>query len=496
MKIKVFISGNQNELSDERFAVKDAIVNTPIIKNYFEPFLFEDLPAAGRDAVSTYLSEVKSSDIYIGILGNSYGPKNENGVSSTELEYDTFLETVTDGEVLIFVKGQDDGSRDLETNKFFNKAKKLSVYKRFNLTEDLKDRIIQSLESFLISEGVINSEEFDERINPEIGYDALDENEVRDFLEKRAISFDLKIPNVPLRNILDSLKLLKEFKDQILPTSTAILFFSQNASYYFPQNEIRIARFDGVTRGVNTIDSQEIKGPIYHMIDQAESFFRRNTRKANKIVDFKRIDIPEYPYLAIREALINAIAHRDYNRTGAPILFYIYDNRVEIISPGGLVSGVTLQNIGAKHEARNQKICGVFHETKDMEKLGTGIHKMREYMGKYGLLEPEFKLYDKSFAVIFYGPGENILDLVSSIPEDRKTDLKELGLNNRQIEALTMMVNDRKTFTNKAYQETFEVSRNTASRDLNDLIKKQQVFVKGKARSRTYSAYDINGAVL
>ncbi|MBU4536011.1 MAG: DUF4062 domain-containing protein [Euryarchaeota archaeon] len=488
MTFKVFVSGNQSELSEERFAIKNVIESTPIIKKYFDPFLFEDLPAGGRDAVSTYLSEVKSSDIYIGILGNSYGPKNENGFSATELEYDTFLENVTDGEVLIFIKGHEDSLRDSETTEFFNKAKKLSVYKRFNSIKDLKDGIIMSLESFLISEGRISFEEFDDRINPEIGYDVIDENEVKDFLEKRAINMDLKVPNIHINNILDSLEVLKEHKGQTIPTATAVLFFSQQASDYFPQNEIRIARFDGITRGAPVIDKQEIKGPFYQIIDQVENFFRRNTRTAHKIVDFKRVDIPEYPYSAIREALINAIAHRDYNRTGAPIFFYIYDDRVEIISPGGLVSGVTLKNIGSKHEARNRNICRIFHETKDMEKLGTGIHKMIDDMQDYGLPEPEFRLYDKSFAVIFYGPGENILDLVSSIPEERKTDLKVLGLNDRQIKALEMMVNDGTIFTNKMYQDTFGTSDRTASRDLKGLVDKNQVHPIGKTKDRKYEA--------
>lgn len=474
MKFKIFVSANQTELKEERLAVKEVILNTPIIKNFFEPFLFEDLPAGGRDPVSTYLEEVKSSEIYVGILGSSYGTKNEDGVSATELEYDTFIKNVNNGEVLIFVKGYDDNSRDFDITTFFKKIENLSVYRRFNSIRDLREKLIQSLESFLVSEGCIHFEEFDERINPGIGYDAIDENEVRDFLEKRAITLNRKIPNTSIKNILDSLKVLKEFKGQIKPTNTAILFFSKQASDYFPQNEIRIARFEGVTRG-NTLDSQELRGPIYQIIDQAENFFRRNTRTANKIVDFNRIEIPEYPYEAIREAIINALAHRDYNRTGAPIMFYIYDNRVEIVSPGGLVPGVTLENIGAKHEARNKRICGIFHETKDMEKLGTGVNKMREYMHEYGLPEPAFKLYDRSLAVTFYGPGENILDTVSDIPEDRKTDLSGIGLNERQIQALTLMVNEGKVFTRQSYQETFKISKSTAARDLEKLLRKQQI---------------------
>lgn len=493
MMFKVFVSGNQTELSEERMAVKEVINDTPVINKFFEPFLFEDLPAQGLDAVSSFLERVKSSDIYIGILGNSYGSKNDDGISASELEYDTFLETVN-GEVLIFVKGQNDDARDLEINKFLNKAKKQSVYTRFDSIKDLKDKIIQSLESFLMSERFINTEEFDERINPEIGFDAINKIELKDFFEKRTINQDIGVLDSSIKNILNRLDLLKKFKGQTRPTNTAVLFFSQHASNYFPQNEIRIARFDGVTKGVNTIDSQEIKGSLYQMIDQAENFFRRNIRTASKIVDFKRIDIPEYPYGAIREALINAIAHRDYNRTGAPIMFYIYNDRVEIISPGGLVSGVTLDNIGTKHEARNRNICRIFHETKDMEKLGTGIDKMRRGMVEYGLPEPEFRLYDKSFAVIFYGPGENIENLVSDIPEERITDLKDLGLNKRQIQALKVMLEEGKVLTNARYQKEFEVSRNTASRDLKGLVNKQQIYVIGKGKGTKYKATDFHDA--
>lgn len=217
------------------------------------------------------MEEVKSSDIYVGILGNSYGTKNEDGVSATELEYDTFIKNVNNGEVLIFVKGYNDDSRDLEITKFFKKIETLSVYKRFISIEDLKEKLIQSLESFLVSEGRITFEEFDDRIDPEIGYDAIDENEVRIFLEKRAINLARKIPDTSIENILGSLKVLKNIKGQSKPTNTAILFFSKHASDYIPQNEIRIARFDGITRG-NILDSQEIRGPIYQIIDQVEIF--------------------------------------------------------------------------------------------------------------------------------------------------------------------------------------------------------------------------------
>ena len=121
------------------------------------------------------------------------------------------------------------------------------------------------------------------------------------------------------------------------------------------------------------IDSKEISGPIYKMLHEVEVFFERNTRLASKIVEFKRVDIPEYPFVAIREAVINAMAHRDYTRRGAPIKISIFDDRVEVDNPGGLLPGLDIQNLEGVHETRNDKICSIFHETKDMERYGTGI---------------------------------------------------------------------------------------------------------------------------
>ena len=126
MKFKVFVSGNQTELRKERRAISEAIKSTPVIKDFFKPFLFEDSPASGDTAKFTFVEEVKKSDIYIGVLGNVYGKQNEFGISASETEYDVFSDSVTDGEKLIFVKGSDDASREPELMKFFEKTKDFS----------------------------------------------------------------------------------------------------------------------------------------------------------------------------------------------------------------------------------------------------------------------------------------------------------------------------------------------------------------------------------
>lgn len=488
MKFKLFVSGNQTELKEERFAVKEVITNNHILNNHFDVFLFEDLPAKGEDPVSTYIDEVEKSDIYIGLIGNVYGEPNDAGLSPTELEFQTFINTNPHNERLIFIKGKSDANREDKTQKFIQNIKNLATYKRFDGLDDLKSYVEDSLTLYLYDKHIIRSEPFDMAVCFDAGYDDINEDSVKDFLEKRATELNLGVPSRPVKDFLvDILKVVKEVDGEFKPTNTGLLFFGKDPAEFIPQSEIKMVRFNGVTR-LQTIDSKEISGRIYEMLDEAEIFFKRNTRLANKIVGFKRVDIPEYPYEAVREALINAIAHRDYDRDESSIMFSIFDDRVEISNPGGLLPGLNIRKLEGKHATRNKKICSIFKETRYMERYGTGIIKMKNLMGKHGLEEPEFEEEGDFFVVRFYGPGENILDLVNDIPDEQMTDLKELGLNDRQIEALKMMVNENITFTNSLYQKTFNLERRTASRDLKKLLDLKQIRRIGSGRATKYKA--------
>lgn len=484
MGIKIFVSGNQTELRDERRAIKDLIVNHPTLKKFFDVFIFEDSPARGRSPVSTYLDEVRNSDIYIGIIGNKYGSKGDDGLSPTEREFRTFLHSNLSKDILIFIKNEGSSDRDSEIRDWIQEIKEYYIYRRFGNIDELKLEILNSLILCLDISGMLTSEEFDVSINITATYESLDENEVKYFMEERVIDLPKRSPK---EFLLNTLKVIKESDGVIKLTNTALLFFGKNPAEYLPQSEIKIARYQGFTRS-EIIDRLDLKGPLYQMIDEVEVFFKRNTRLAHKIVDFKRIDIPEYPYSAIREALINAIAHRDYRRA-APIMFSIFDDRIEIQSPGGLVPGLTIDEIEGQHEPRNDKICEIFNHTKDMEELGTGISRMKNEMHDHGLSEPEFLEVGNSFIVKFYGPGNRILDLISSIPEDRQTDLRELGLKDRQIQALSMMVNEGKVFTRAIYEETLKVPSRTASRDLKLLTDKGLIQKVRKGNTYIYKAF-------
>jgi predicted HTH transcriptional regulator len=487
-KFKIFISGNQKELKEERLAVKEAILGNTVLSNFFDVFIFEELPAKGKPPALTYLKEVDDSNIYIGIIGNEYGIKGKDGLAPTEREFRRFLRSKKGKEILFYIKGRDDSKRDKDVLRLIKGLREDYIYKRFITTEELKNQILNSLISFLDEQGAISKMPFDSRICKEAKYSDLDEKEVKNFLRTRAIKLKVDIPKISIREFLiKTLKIVKEENAELKPTNTALLFFGKQPQEYIPQSEIRIARFRGTTR-IEFIDSKEITGPIYKMLEEVEIFFKRNTRLANKIVEFKRVDIPEYPFEAIREAVINAIAHRDYTRRGAPIKISIFDDRVEVDNPGGLLPGLDIKNLEGVHETRNEKICSIFHETKDMERYGTGIRKMRNLMKSHGLKFPVLSQPGDFFKVTFYGPGDKILDLVPSIPKERQIDLKELGLNERQIEALRLMVNEGKIFTNREYRQLFKVTNKTASTDLNILVKKEMAQMRGEGRNREYLA--------
>ena len=166
----------------------------------------------------------------------------------------------------------------------------------------------------------------------------------------------------------------------------------------------------------------------------------------------------------------------------------IFDDRVEVSNPGGLLPGLNIRKLEGRHLTRNEAICNIFHETLDMEKFGTGIGKMKRFMKEHGLSAPQFSEEGDFFVVKFYGPGDKILDLVPSIPEERQVDLKKLGLNERQIEALRLMVNEGKSFANKEYRDAFKVSNQTFVRDMRMLERLDFVKYTGSGRALRYIA--------
>ncbi len=201
-RYKVFVSANQKELRKERLTVKETIFSNPALRDFFDVFLFEDLPAKGKFPILTYLKEVRNSDIYIGLLGNQYGVKGNDGLSATEREFRLFTKSKFAKEVLFFIKGKNDIARDVETQNLLEVIRDSYIYKRFTSIGEFKAHVLNSLISFLDDKGILSKGPFDEAVCLEAEYDAIDEREVKNFLENRAVKLRVNIPGIPIKNFL------------------------------------------------------------------------------------------------------------------------------------------------------------------------------------------------------------------------------------------------------------------------------------------------------
>ena len=142
------------------------------------------------------------------------------------------------------------------------------------------------------------------------------------------------------------------------------------------------------TDKVRILDRRGFHGDVYSMIDDAVTYILSKINVAYIIKHVKREERPELPEEALREAVVNALAHRDYRST-ANVQVYIFKDRVEIVSPGGLPAGMTEADLGVKSIPRNPLLFSVLHRMEAVENIGSGIKRIRTLCREYGVAEPK-----------------------------------------------------------------------------------------------------------
>ncbi|MFB0538043.1 MAG: ATP-binding protein, partial [Anaerolineae bacterium] len=189
---------------------------------------------------------------------------------------------------------------------------------------------------------------------------------------------------------------------------------------------------------------------------------------------------PEYPDFAWREVIVNAIAHRDYSITGTAIQVRMFDDRLEIESPGGLPGIVTVENIRRRHFSRNPHIVGVLKTWRYMEELGFGVDRVFREMKAAGAPPP-----------LIADDGGVVTVTLYAFKPVSPTNAARLGLNERQARALVILA-ERGQITNREYRELFNVSHTTAAADLRDLVAKGLIEQAGIGRGTYYHpAHDL-----
>ncbi|MRG76326.1 MAG: transcriptional regulator [ANME-2 cluster archaeon] len=272
--------------------------------------------------------------------------------------------------------------------------------------------------------------------------------------------------------VLEKMSLITEGQ----PTWAAILLFSRLTNKFISQAAIHCGRFK--ERNI-VIDDRMIVGTVFEQIEEAMDFIRKNIN-----VEFVMTGRPQreqkwdYPLEALREALVNAICHRDYT-IFSNIEVRIYDDKLIIRSPGFLPYGITLEELYKPHSStlRNKGLAEVLYDTELIERWGSGIEKIQQHCLDAGLPEPIFEEY-QGFQVVF---RKDVYD---------EEYLRSLNLNERQIKAV-MYVKEKGQITNKEYQEVCATSKRTASRDLLDLV--SSGFFEQIGTTGTGTAYILKG---
>jgi len=468
----IFISSVQKELAEERRAVKAFVEGDPLLRRYFTVFLFEDLPASDRRADEIYLNEVDHCTIYVGLFGNDYGFEDKEGVSPTEREFDRA--TLRGKPRLIFVKGTDDKVRHPKMGTLIRKAGDQLIRRRFATPAELTKALYASLVDYLEDCGVIQNRPFDERLCGDATLDDIDAAAVADFVRRARFERQFPLPeSTAMADVLAHLNLIREGH----PTHAAVLLFSRDPQRFIPCAEVRCMHFHGTDIQRPVPFYRVFKGNLFEQVDQAENFVLSVVNRSVGTRDESN-QAPvtfEIPPSVVREAIVNAVAHRVY-ASAAAVQVSVFVDRVEVSNPGELPAPLTPERLREPHSsiARNARVCDVLFLTRYIEKYGTGTLMMIRDSLAHALPEPEFRQRGGEF--------------VATLGRDWLTPavLAGMPLNERQRRAIAH-VKIAGRITNADYQRMVGCSRRTALRELAVLVQAGVLLALGSGRGAHYA---------
>ena len=236
-------------------------------------------------------------------------------------------------------------------------------------------------------------ETYDEQPMPDLDSEALD---------FRAASESFKPTRTLRKRDLESLRLLTTYQGHTVPTVGGVLLFGRDREHHFPDAWIQAGRFDGLDKS-QILDRAEFRGLPVGAIEDAIAFIEKHSLYSADIGRVRRTDRWNLPPVAVREAVINAVAHADYAQRGAPIRISIFDDRLEIENPGLLPFGLTVADL--EHgisKLRNRVIGRVFHALGLIEQWGSGIQRMTAACRDAGLADPRLEEIATRFRVTIF----------------------------------------------------------------------------------------------
>jgi predicted HTH transcriptional regulator len=502
-KLRVFVSSVQKELEDERLIVQNLLNTDPFLSAHCVPVLYELEPASPDKALEGCLESLDGCQVYLLIVGVQSGTP-VGALSITHAEYRRAKEKKLP--VLAFIKGDRQVEREEGTvallaeldadgpkYKRFGNVIELQKEVRAALVKLLRDRfgIAPTTDENEIAEQTIEATStFESQPLTRIRWRDLDHAVVRRLVAAAEghTAGDLSEEDLLAGATLRGLVWYDPDSGEHYATAAGIVLLAKDPSAVFPQCRILADAYRGAEPDGDPRDHEDIRSPMPLAIDRALAFIDRNTRHPMRIVGLNRIRLDEYPVEALRESLVNAAAHRQYEDAGRKILLEVFSDRVNVLSPGLPPAPITLANLRRRKYrpcSRNPVLAQCLSSFHRIEERGSGFRRMHDQMLDHGLEPPLLGTDTGYFQVTFPGPGDDIERI--RVPEARLlvTPAVEAQLNERQKKMVLLLVQGEE-LTSRRCEAEFSVTRDTANRDFILLIKLGLARKEGQGRSTRY----------
>ena len=505
--LRVFVSSVQKELEDERLVVQNLVNTDPFLLAHCVPVLYELEPASPEKALEGCLRSLDGCQVYLLIVGVQYG----NLVGALSITHAEYRHAKTKGlPVLAFIKGErqvkrEDGTvallaeLDADGPKFkrFGNVIELQKEVRAALVKLLLDRfgIAPTSDENLIAEQTIEATSaFESQSLTRVRWQDLDQDVARRLVSAAEQRKPEEIADADLLAgaALRGLVWCDPSSGQHYATAAGIVLLAKDPSAVFPQCRILADAYRSTEPDGDPRDHEDIRAPMPLAVERAIAFVDRNTRHPMRIVGLNRIRMDEYPMEALREGLVNAVAHRQYEDAGRKIMLEVFSDRVVFSSPGLPPKPITLASLRkGKYRpcSRNPVLAQGLSYFHRIEERGSGFRRMADQMLNHGLDRLTIGTDTGYFQITFPGPGENVERL--RVPEKRLlvTPAVEAQLNQRQRK-IVKHVAETGSVTTGWCMETLDVVRDTAHRDLVDLVKRNILIRQGSGRGAVYVLRD------
>ncbi len=500
---RIFISSVQKELELERAAVASLIATDAFLCQHCYAVLFEKEPPSARPARQGYLATLRGCDLYVLLIANEYGqPDGELSATHHEYREAQRLKLPT----IVFLKGAKDDVRSAEMRALIEETRKDGYkYVRFHDREDLKPLMLDALRLALAEEFALRATPaevnegdrqveaasvFEATVLADVTVEALDQDLVAGFNQRTAAKDVEQIRRMGGPALLSrGLAVRGPAHDVFHPTAGAWLLFGPRPADRFPQAEILADAYDDIRASGRPKGLETINAPLPHALEQALKFIDDHTFHPRRVVGLNNLRLDEYPAAALREALVNAVAHRSYDDRSRKVFLRLFSDRVEVASPGYPPQPLTLAKLrrgGYRPCARNPLIAQTLAALDAMEQRGTGFARMHDAMLNHGLEAPEFTQQDGFFVVTLRGPAGDYdrlkvpAGVTLSVPAS-----VEARLTKRQQQMMAAFARGE-VITSKKAQQRFKISPPVAHEDFKRLLGEGLIERVGAGRATRY----------